>query len=92
MLRLLAYSASEKPGRDVFHYQRARRPPVAGFAAPDQILLGHLSALHDKNIRQFTAPMDKIYIFRSPRKLPMIFSPTHTPVGKRIRALVGTND
>jgi lysophospholipase L1-like esterase len=36
---------------------------------PIKFILGHLSALHDKNIRQFTAPMKNILYFPQPSEV-----------------------
>ena len=43
---------------------------------PIKFILGHLSALHDANAREFTAGMTNVFYFHQPSKFPKVFSRT----------------
>jgi lysophospholipase L1-like esterase len=69
MLRLLGILRAKNPDATFFitNAPVVRLSPV--LPHPIKFILGHLSALHDKNIRQFTAPMDKILYFPQPSEV-----------------------
>jgi lysophospholipase L1-like esterase len=66
MLRLLKILQTKAPDATFFitNAPAVRLSPV--LPHPIKFILGHLSALHDKNIRQFTAPMRNILYFPQP--------------------------
>lgn len=69
-MRLLLAVLQAKNPNAVFFITNApavRLSPV--LPHPIKFILGHLSALHDKNIRQFTAPMNKILYFPQPSEV-----------------------
>ncbi|HEX8638676.1 MAG TPA: SGNH/GDSL hydrolase family protein [Pyrinomonadaceae bacterium] len=69
MLRLLDVLQAKNPEATFFitNAPAVRLSPV--LPHPIKFILGHLSALHDKNIRQFTAPMNKILYFPQPSEV-----------------------
>lgn len=66
MLRLLSILQAQAPDATFFitNAPAIRLSPV--LPQPIKFILGHLSALHDKNIREFTAPMKNILYFPQP--------------------------
>ena len=66
MKRFLAIVREKNPGATVFitNAPAVRLSPV--LPQPIKFILGHLSAMHDKNISEFTAPMENIFYFPQP--------------------------
>ena len=69
MLQLLEILRAKAPDATFFitNAPAIRLSPV--LPHPIKFILGHLSALHDKNIREFTAPMNKILYFPQPSEV-----------------------
>jgi lysophospholipase L1-like esterase len=69
MLEFLGILREKNPDAVVFitNAPAIRLSPV--LPQPIKFILGHLSALHDKNIREFTAPMAKILYFPQPTEV-----------------------
>lgn len=69
MLEFLAIMREKNPEAVVFitNAPAIRLSPV--LPQPIKFILGHLSALHDKNIREFTAPMPNILYFPQPSEV-----------------------
>jgi lysophospholipase L1-like esterase len=69
MLSLLNILQTRNPDATFFitNAPAIRLSPV--LPHPIKFILGHLSALHDKNIREFTAPMNKILYFPQPTEV-----------------------
>lgn len=69
MKRFLGIVREKNPDAVVFitNAPAIRLSPV--LPQPIKFILGHLSAMHDKNIRQFTAPMEKILYFPQPTEV-----------------------
>ncbi len=69
MLRLLGILQTRNANATFFitNAPAVRLSPI--LPHPIKFILGHLSALHDKNIREFTAPMDKILYFPQPNEV-----------------------
>jgi lysophospholipase L1-like esterase len=66
MLKLLGILQRQNPGATFFltNAPAIRLSPV--LPNPIKYILGHLSALHDKNSREFTAKMEKVLYFPQP--------------------------
>ena len=73
MKRLLGILREKNPEAFFFipNAPAVRLSPVLPF--PIKFILGHLSALHDKNARQFTAEFPKVFYFHQPREVPADF-------------------
>lgn len=69
MLEFLGIMREKNPQAVVFitNAPAIRLSPV--LPQPIKFILGHLSALHDKNIREFTAPMPNILYFPQPSEV-----------------------
>ena len=69
MLEFLGILREKNPEAVVFitNAPAIRLSPV--LPQPIKFILGHLSALHDKNIREFTAPMPNILYFPQPTEV-----------------------
>ncbi len=69
MLEFLGIMREKNPDAVVFitNAPAIRLSPV--LPQPIKFILGHLSALHDKNIREFTAPMPNILYFPQPSEV-----------------------
>src|SRR5215213_6069169 len=73
MRRLIAI-LKEKNADATFFITNApaiRLSPILAF--PIKFILGHLSALHDANAREFTAEMRKVFYFHQPSSVPPDF-------------------
>jgi lysophospholipase L1-like esterase len=66
-IRLIEHMRARYPGAQIFitNAPVIRLSPV--LPQPIRWILGHLSAMHDKNIREFTAGMDKVFYFHQPQ-------------------------
>lgn len=70
MRRLIAILREKNPAATFFitNAPAVRLSPVLPF--PIKFILGHLSALHDANAREFTAAMSQVYYFHQPTSVP----------------------
>ena len=70
MQRLLAILRERHPEATVFitNAPAIRLSPILPFTI--KFILGHLSALHDANAREFTAPMHRVFYFHQPTSVP----------------------
>lgn len=73
MRRLIAILKEKNPEATFFitNAPAIRLSPVLPF--PIKFILGHLSALHDANAREFTAAMRKVFYFHQPASVPEDF-------------------
>jgi lysophospholipase L1-like esterase len=73
MTRLLTILREKNPDATFFitNAPAVRLSPVLPF--PIKFILGHLSALHDANAREFTAKMSKVFYFHQPTEVPQDF-------------------
>lgn len=73
MKKLLGILREKYPSATFFitNAPAIRLSPVLPF--PIKFILGHLSALHDKNARQFTAEMKNVFYFHQPSEVPEDF-------------------
>ena len=73
MTRLLDILQTKNPGATFFitNAPAIRLSPI--LPNPIKFILGHLSALHDKNSREFTAPMEKVLYFPQPTEVAQGF-------------------
>ncbi|CAN5451399.1 hypothetical protein BH10ACI1_BH10ACI1_09720 [soil metagenome] len=73
MKKLLGILESKNEGATFFitNAPAVRLSPVLPF--PIKFLLGHLSAMHDKNAREFTAETKNIFYFHQPTEVPEDF-------------------
>jgi lysophospholipase L1-like esterase len=73
MRRLIAILKERNPGATFFitNAPAVRLSPVLPF--PIKFILGHLSALHDANAREFTAEMQRVFYFHQPTTVPEDF-------------------
>lgn len=69
MTRLLEILQKKNPGAKIFitNAPAVRLSPV--LPHPIKFLLGHLSALHDKNTREFTREMKNVFYFHQPTEV-----------------------
>ena len=70
MRRLIAILKEKNAGATFFitNAPAIRLSPILPF--PIKFILGHLSALHDANAREFTAEMRKVFYFHQPSSVP----------------------
>lgn len=68
-LKLIAYMQARYPGVHLFitNSPVVRLSPV--LPQPIRTILGWLSRMHDANIQEFTAGMDKVFYFHQPREV-----------------------
>jgi lysophospholipase L1-like esterase len=68
-IRLIAHMQTAYPGAQIFitNAPVIRLSPV--LPQPIRWILGHLSAMHDKNIQEFTAGMEKVFYFHQPQEV-----------------------
>ncbi len=73
MKKLLSILQEKYPGATFFitNAPAVRLSPVLPF--PIKFILGHLSALHDANAREFTAAMRRVFYFHQPSTVPADF-------------------
>lgn len=73
MRRLIEILREKNPGATVFmtNAPAVRLSPVLPF--PIKFILGHLSALHDANAREFTSQMEQVFYFHQPSSVPEDF-------------------
>lgn len=73
MRRLIAILQEKNPHATFFitNAPAVRLSPVLPF--PIRHILGHLSALHDANAREFTSEMERVFYFHQPASVPENF-------------------
>jgi lysophospholipase L1-like esterase len=73
MTKLLSIMREKNPNATFFitNAPAVRLSPV--LPNPIKFILGHLSALHDANAREFTAEMSKVFYFHQPTNVPKDF-------------------
>jgi lysophospholipase L1-like esterase len=73
MKKLLGILRDKNPDAKFFitNAPAVRLSPVLPF--PIKFVLGHLSALHDKNAKEFTAEMKNVFYFHQPTQVPENF-------------------
>lgn len=73
MRRLIAILKAKNPDATFFitNAPAVRLSPVLPFSI--KFILGHLSALHDANAREFTAGMERVFYFHQPASVPEDF-------------------
>jgi len=73
MRRLIAILREKNPSATFFitNAPAVRLSPALPF--PIKFILGHLSALHDANAREFTAAMQSVFYFHQPSSVPEDF-------------------
>jgi lysophospholipase L1-like esterase len=73
MKKLLGILQEKHPDATFFitNAPAVRLSPVLPF--PIKFILGHLSALHDSNAKEFTAAMNKVFYFHQPNEVPENF-------------------
>ncbi len=69
MTRLLEILQAKNPGAKIFitNAPAVRLSPV--LPQPIKFLLGHLSALHDRNTKEFTRAMENVFYFHQPTEV-----------------------
>lgn len=73
MLQLIAIMREKNPDVTIFitNAPAIRLSPV--LPQPIKFILGHLSALHDKNTRDFTGKMRRVFYYHQPTEVPEDF-------------------
>lgn len=73
MLKLIDIMREKNPNVTIFitNAPAIRLSPI--LPQPIKFILGHLSALHDKNTKEFTARMPRVFYFHQPTEVPADF-------------------